>query len=127
MVVEGLLYTKEHEWAKVDGKTATMGITDYAQQQLGEIVFVELPDMGKQFKANEEIAVVESSKAASDVYAPANGEVVEVNSQLDTSPDLVNQDCYGRGWICKLRISDEQSLAELMDAVQYEEYVKGLV
>ena len=105
---------------------ATVGITDYAQEQLGEIVFVELPDVGKQFKSNEELAVVESSKAASDVYAPLTGKVVEVNTSLDTSPELINEDCYGRGWICKLEITDEKSLEELMDARQYEEYLKGL-
>jgi len=126
MVAEGLLYTKEHEWANVEGNMATVGITDYAQEQLGEIVFVELPDVGKQFKSNEELAVVESSKAASDVYAPLTGKVVEVNTNLDTSPELINEDCYGRGWICKLEITDEKSLEELMDARQYEEYLKGL-
>ncbi len=126
MVVEGLLYTKDHEWAKVDGDTATVGITDHAQEQLGEIVFVELPGVGKEFKSHKEIAVVESSKAASDVFAPVTGKVTEVNTALSSKPEQINGDCYGAGWICKMKITDKKSLAGLMDAQQYEEYLKTL-
>jgi glycine cleavage system H protein len=126
MVVEKLLYTKDHEWAKVEGDTATVGITDHAQEQLGEIVFVELPAVGKEFKAHKEIAVVESSKAASDVFSPVSGKVTEINSELSSKPEQINSDCYGAGWICKMKVTDKKSLAGLMNAKQYEEYLKTL-
>jgi glycine cleavage system H protein len=126
MVVDGLLYTKDHEWAKVEGDIATMGITDYAQEQLGELVFVELPEVGREFAPHKEIAVVESSKAAGDVYSPVAGTVTEVNSELTTKPELINEDCYKGGWICKLRITDKKSLDNLMDARNYEEYLSTL-
>jgi len=125
-VVEGLLYTKDHEWAKVAGDTATVGITDYAQEQLGELVFVELPAVGKEFGVHKELAVVESSKAASDVYSPVAGKVTEVNAELETKPELINEDCYRAGWICKLTITDKKSLDALMDSKQYEEYLGSL-
>jgi glycine cleavage system H protein len=126
MVAKGLLYTKDHEWAKIEDDIATIGITDYAQQMLGELVFVELPPVGKAFAVNEEMAVVESTKTASDVYSPVAGEVVEVNSELESQPELVNQDCYKEGWICKLKIRDAKSVEDLMDSKQYEEYLQGL-
>jgi glycine cleavage system H protein len=126
MVVKGLLYTKDHEWAKVAGDIATVGITDHAQNQLGELTFVELPDVGKEVGQKGEIAVVESSKAASDVYSPVAGKVTEANSKLEASPDIINKDCYGQGWICKIRITDKATTKNLMDAAQYEEYLKGL-
>lgn len=126
MVVEGLLYTKDHEWAKVEGDIVTMGITDYAQEQLGELVFVELPEVGKEIAARKEIAVVESSKAAGDVYCPVTGKVTEVNSELSTKPELINEDCYKGGWICKLKLTDKKSLDNLMDAKKYQEYLDTL-
>ncbi|MGA2172081.1 MAG: glycine cleavage system protein GcvH [Sedimentisphaerales bacterium] len=126
MVVKGLLYTKDHEWAKVAGDIATVGITDHAQNQLGELTFVELPDVGREVGQKSEIAVVESSKAASDVYSPVAGKVTEANSKLEASPDIINKDCYGQGWICKIRITDKATTKNLMDATQYEEYLKGL-
>lgn len=126
MVVEGLLYSKDHEWAKVEGDTVTMGITDYAQEQLGEIVFVELPEIGKEFGAHAEISVVESSKAAGDVYCPVAGQVSAANEELNTRPELVNEDCYNAGWICKLTVADKAALDDLMDAGKYEEYLKTL-
>jgi glycine cleavage system H protein len=126
MIPKGLLYTKEHEWARVEGKTATIGISDYAQEQLGELVFVELPAVGGEFSQGKELAVVESSKAASDVYSPVTGKVTAVNSQLESKPELINRDCYETGWICKMEITDEASLNNLMDSKQYEQYVKGL-
>ncbi len=126
MVVKGLLYTKDHEWAKIEGKTAAVGITDYAQNQLGELVFVELPDVGKQVAQKGELAVVESTKAASDVYSPVAGKVTEVNTEVDGKPELINQDCYGKGWICRMEITDSASTKNLMNAAQYEEYLKGL-
>jgi glycine cleavage system H protein len=125
-VAQGLLYTKDHEWVKVEGDTATVGITDYAQEQLGEVVFVELPKVGKEFGAHKEFAVVESSKAASDVYCPVAGKVTEVNSELETKPELINEDCHNAGWICKLQITDRKALDDLMDAKKYEEYLKTL-
>ncbi|MBN1796924.1 MAG: glycine cleavage system protein GcvH [Sedimentisphaerales bacterium] len=126
MVPEGLYYTKEHEWTKVAGDTATIGITDHAQEQLGEITFADLPAVGDKLSAGTEFASVESSKAASDVYSPIAGEVVEVNSALDAKPELINDDCYGQGWICKARITDKSGLDKLMDAKKYEDYLKGL-
>jgi len=126
MVVEGLLYTRQHEWAGIDGDRAVVGITEYAQDQLGELTFVELPDVGKEVRQKAELAVVESSKAASDVYSPVTGRVVEVNSALTEKPELINQDCYNTGWICKIKIADAESVKNLMDSHQYEEYLKGL-
>ncbi len=125
-VKEGLRYTKDHEWIKADGDTGTVGITDYAQEQLGEIVFVEPPKVGKELGVHKELAVVESSKAAADVYCPVAGKVTEVNAELASTPELVNQDCYGAGWICKLKITDKKSLQSLMDAKKYEEYLRTL-
>ena len=126
MVVDGLLYTKDHEWAKVEGDVATIGITDHAQEQLGELVFVELPEVGKEFAAHKEIAVVESSKAAGDVYCPVAGKVTQVNAELNTQPELINEDCYKAGWICKVQVADKASLGDLMDATQYKEYLETL-
>jgi len=126
MVVDGLLYTKDHEWAKIEGGVATIGITDHAQEQLGELVFVELPPVGKEFAAHKEIAVVESSKAAGDVYCPVAGQVAEVNEELNTRPELINEDCYHAGWICKVQITDKAPLDKLMDAAQYKEYLETL-
>jgi len=125
-VASGVLYTKDHEWARVEGDIVIVGITDYAQEQLGEVVFVELPQVGKDFGVHQECAVVESSKAASDVYSPVAGQVTEVNTNLETKPELINQDCYGAGWICKLKITDKKSLDHLMDTKKYEEYLKTL-
>lgn len=126
MIPDGLLFTKEHEWAKVEGRTATVGISDYAQEQLGELVYVELPAMGVDFTQGKELAVIESSKAASDVYAPVTGKVTQVNSQLVSNPELINQDCYGSGWICKIEVADADTAKNLMDSKQYEQYIKGL-
>jgi len=126
MVVDGLLYTKDHEWAKVEGDVAMIGITDHAQEQLGELVFVELPEVGQEFAAHKEIAVVESSKAAGDVYCPVAGKVTQVNAELNTQPELINEDCYKAGWICKVQVADKASLGDLMDATQYKEYLETL-
>jgi len=125
MVIEGLLYTKDHEWARIDADVATIGITDYAQQMLGELVFVELPDIGKECAGHDELAVVESTKAANDIYSPVAGKVIEVNGELESQPELINQDCYNAGWICKLQITDTKSVESLMDSKQYEEYLGG--
>ena len=113
-------YTKDHEYLRVEGDTAVVGITDYAQSQLGDVVFVELPAVGKSFKQGAEAAVVESVKAASDVYAPVTGEVVEINSALPDSPSLINEDPEGKGWFMKMRLTDKSQLAGLMDEVAYK-------
>jgi glycine cleavage system H protein len=126
MIPKGLLYTKDHEWAKIEGDIAIIGITDHAQNQLGELTFVELPDVGKEVKQKGELAVVESSKAASDVYSPVTGKVIEVNKALQTKPEMVNDECYGAGWICKIQITDKGSAQNLIDATQYEIYLKAL-
>ena len=126
MIEQGLLYTTDHEWVRIKADTATVGITDYAQELLGEITFVELPAVGRDFESHDELAVVESSKAASDVYSPVKGTVIEVNSQLETNPELINNDCYNAGWICKIKIIDNKTSEKLMDADQYEQYLKGL-
>jgi glycine cleavage system H protein len=126
MVVKGLLYTKEHEWAKVEGDIAIIGITDHAQEQLGEITFVELPAVGRQVVQKNEIGTVESTKAASDIFSPVTGTVTEMNTELKTKPEKINEDCYGQGWLCKIRVTDKASLNNLLDAAQYEEYLKGL-
>jgi glycine cleavage system H protein len=126
MIPKGLLYTKDHEWAKIEGDTAIIGITDHAQNQLGELTFVELPDVGTEVKQKGELAVVESSKAASDVYSPVTGKVTEVNTLLQTKPEMVNDDCYGAGWICKIKVTDKGSVQNLIDATQYEIYLKAL-
>ena len=114
-----VFYSKEHEWVRVEGDRATVGITDYAQGQLGDIVFVELPSVGKQLSKGGEAAVVESVKAASDVYAPVSGEVIEANQALVDDPALANSDAEGSGWFFTLLISDNHELSELMDAEQY--------
>jgi glycine cleavage system H protein len=126
MIPKGLLYTKDHEWAKIEGDIAIVGITDHAQNQLGELTFVELPDVGKEVKQKGELAVVESSKAASDVYSPVTGKVTEVNKALQAKPETVNDECYGSGWICKIQITDKGSVQNLIDATQYEIYLKAL-
>jgi glycine cleavage system H protein len=126
MIPKGLLYTKDHEWAKIEGDIAIIGITDHAQNQLGELTFVELPDVGKEIKQKGELAVVESSKAASDVYSPVTGKVTEVNAALQAKPEVVNDDCYGAGWICKIKITDKGSVQNLIDAAEYEIYLKAL-
>jgi glycine cleavage system H protein len=119
-------YTDQHEWVRVDGETATIGITDFAQGQLGDVVYVELPALGKSLKQGEEAAVVESVKAASEVYAPLSGEVVETNEALSGEPVLVNQDASGKGWFMKLHLSDKSELKKLMDKPAYDAFVKGL-
>jgi glycine cleavage system H protein len=121
-----LKYTDQHEWVAVEGDVATVGITDYAQGQLGDVVFVELPEEGKAFAIGDQAAVVESVKAAAEVYAPISGEIVEVNEALNDKPELVNEDATGEGWFFKIQIDDESELDSLMDAKEYREFVKGL-
>ena len=119
-------YTKEHEWIRVEGDTATVGITDFAQGQLGDVVFVELPEAGRQVEQGGEAAVVESVKAASDVYAPVSGEVVEANQTLVDDSSLVNSDPEGEGWFFRVRLSDPSQLDGLMDEAAYKDFCTGL-
>jgi glycine cleavage system H protein len=116
-------YTKEHEWIKVDGDTATMGITDYAQEQLGDVVFVELPAVGKRLAKGGDAAVVESVKAASEVYAPVSGDVIEVNASIVAEPSKINQDPEGSAWFLKIRLADKNELDGLMDEASYKAFV----
>ncbi len=124
--MSGLKYSKDHEWVRVEGDVGTVGISGYAQEQLGDVVYVELPEVGRAVAQNEEAAVVESVKAASEVYAPVSGEVVEVNQALEDDPSLVNGDPTGEGWFLKLRLSAPGELDELMDDAAYADYVAGL-
>ena len=117
-------YSKDHEWVRVEGDIATIGITEHAQEQLGDVVFVDLPAIGKKVTKGGEAAVVESVKAASDVYAPVTGEVVEVNSELSGDPALVNRGAEGDGWFMKVKLADKGDLAELMDKAAYDAFVK---
>ena len=120
--MSGLKYSKEHEWVRLEGDVATVGISDFAQEQLGDVVFVELPDLGKQVVQNGDAAVVESVKAASEVYAPLAGEVVEVNTALEDDPELVNQSPTGEGWFMKIRLSDASQLDGMMDEAAYNDF-----
>lgn len=121
-----LKYSKEHEWVRVEGDVAVVGISDYAQRQLGDVVYVELPEAGKSFDKGAEACVVESVKAASEVFAPVNCEVVEVNEVLTDDPELVNRSPTGDGWFMKIRITDPSQLDGMMDEAAYQKYVEGL-
>jgi len=119
-------FTREHEWIRVEGDTATVGISDHAQQALGDIVFAEVPEAGRELSKGDEAAVVESVKAASDVYAPVGGEVVDGNQAIADDPALINRDPEGEGWFFKLRLTDSSDLDGLMDEQSYREWVKTL-
>ncbi len=117
-----LRYSSDHEWVRMDGDLARIGITDYAQDALGDVVFVELPEVGAAVAANASFSEIESTKSVSDIFAPVSGEIVEVNSALDDAPELVNEDAYGEGWICAIRPSDPSEMDGLMDAAGYEAF-----
>ena len=119
-------YTRDHEWIRIDADTAVIGITDYAQTQLGDVVYVELPAIGRRFEKGKEAAVVESVKAASEVYAPVSGEVIAINEALSGEPGKINADPMGEGWFLKLRIANAKELDELMDEAAYQSFVEGL-
>jgi len=123
-VIEGLYYSKNDEWVKVDGDIATVGITDYAQDKLGDVVYVGEVQVGKKVKKEDTVLTVESVKAASDIYAPVSGEIVEVNKAAVSDPSLLNKDPYGEGWLFKIKMENPEELKELMDAKGYEEYRK---
>lgn len=126
MYPDDLHYSKDHEWIRVEGDSATVGITDFAQKQLGDVVYVELPKKGTQLEFHQSLGVVESVKAVSDVYSPVSGEVVDINEGLNDSPELVNQDPHGKGWFLKLKIKDVAELEKLMSADEYEKFLEGI-
>ncbi len=117
---EDLKYTKDHEWIRIDGDTGTIGITDYAQGELGDVVFVVLPAVGKTLKAHDTFGTIEAVKAVSDLYSPVSGSVVEINSALEKTPELVNKDPYNAGWMIKVKLSDPAELSSLLDAAAYK-------
>lgn len=121
---EDLKYSKEHEWVRVSGNIATIGVSDYAQDQLGEVVFIELPDEGEEFEKDDAFGVIESVKSVNDIYAPVTGRIMEVNDPVVDSPEIINEDPYGEGWLVKIEISDLKELGELMSAKDYEAYIK---
>ncbi len=122
---EGLHYTKSHEWVRIDGEIGTIGITDHAQKELGEIVYLELPELGHVYDAEAEFGTVESVKAVSELYTPLSGEVVEVNRSAVAAPGIVNDDPYGDGWLIKLKLSSDEEVKRLMSAEDYGEYVQS--
>jgi glycine cleavage system H protein len=119
-------YSKDHEYVRLEGDTATVGITDYAQEQLGDVVFIELPEVGKVFAKGDDAAVVESVKAASEVYAPLAGEVVSINSELEEAPGTINEDPAGKGWFFKMKLTDPTEFETLMSESDYEDFLKSI-
>lgn len=116
------LYSKEHEWVKVEDDVCVLGITHYAQEELGEVVFVEMPEAGESFDANDEVGTIESVKAVAEIYTPVGGEILESNESLNETPELVNEDPHGKGWLVKIRLSSRDELDGLMDAAAYEKF-----
>jgi len=123
-IPDDLKYTEDHEWVRMDEGTASCGITDHAQEMLNDIVFVELPEQGREVKKKDQVAVIESVKAVSDVYAPVAGKIVEVNSKLEEMPELINSDPYGEGWIFRIEADDEGDMPNLIDSKVYDELVQ---
>jgi glycine cleavage system H protein len=126
MDLKDFKFTKEHEWVKVEGDIAVVGITDYAQKELGDVVYVEPPEVGNTYEKEEACSNIESVKAVSDIYAPVSGEIIEVNEALEDNPEIVNKDPYGEGWLFKLKMENPDELEELMNTDAYDEYVKGI-
>jgi glycine cleavage system H protein len=126
MAQENLLYSKDHEWVRREGDAIVVGVTDYAQHELGDVVYVDLPAVGKELKKGDPAANIESVKAVSDVYAPVSGAISAVNAKLGDAPELVNQDPFGEGWIFQMNAIQASELSELMDLKKYEEYLKGI-
>jgi len=125
-IEENFLYTKEHEWVSIEDNIATMGISDYAQEALGDVTYVELPQEDTEVEQFEQFVSVESVKAASDIYAPMGGKVTEVNRKLEDNPALINKDCYGKGWIAKIEVRDMDESTNLMSAEEYRNYLESL-
>ena len=126
MYTEEYHYTKDHEWIKVENDEAVVGITDFAQKQLGDVVYVELPQVGAVFEFHQSLGVIESVKAVSDIYSPLSGEVIAINEELDGSPEIVNEDPHGKGWIIRLKLRDETEIEKLMSVSDYEKFLEGL-
>ena len=126
MAQENLLYSKDHEWVRREGDAIVVGVTDYAQHELGDVVFVDLPAVGKELKKGDPAANIESVKAVSDVYAPVSGKITAANAKLGDTPELVNQAPIGEGWIFRMSLTQASELSELMDLKKYEEYLKGI-
>ncbi|MDP3789988.1 MAG: glycine cleavage system protein GcvH [Candidatus Omnitrophota bacterium] len=126
-IPDNLLYTKEHEWVKIEGNKGTVGISDYAQSHLGDVTYVEVPEVGKNVEQFGALASIDSVKAASDIYAPMSGKVSEVNDGLESAPESVNKDPYGKGWIAKIEIKDAGEKKDLMDSKKYKQYLETLV
>ena len=124
-IPENLKYTVDHEWVMIEGERAKVGITDYAQDALGDVVFGDIPELGKRFTVGETVTEVESTKSVSDIYAPLEGEIIEINQELDDSPELLNGDPYGEGWIFILKLSETTSTESLLSAKDYRELVEG--
>ena len=120
---ENLKYTKDHEWIQIDGDVGIVGITDYAQGELGDVVFVELPAAGRSLKAHETFGTIEAVKAVSDLYAPVSGEVVEINPELEKTPEIVNKDPYGKGWMVKIKLTNPSEMAALLSVAAYKQSV----
>lgn len=125
MIPSDLKYTSDHEWVRAEGDRATIGITEYAQKELGDVVYVDLPAVGERIKAKAGMGSIESVKAVSDIYAPVTGEVVAVNEELQFNPELVNQDPYGKGWIAVIEFADDQELEKLLTAEEYQKLIGG--
>lgn len=125
-VMEDCFYTKEHEWIRIEDSIATVGITDYAQSALGDITYVELPDVDTEVEQFEQFASVESVKAASDIFCPMSGRIIEVNSDLESSPELINKSCYEKGWLAQIEITAPEEKANLMTAAEYERFLESL-
>jgi len=119
-----LLFTEDHEYARIVSGVATIGVSEYAQEQLGDITYLELPQVGDMISKGDSLGVIEAVKAASDIYSPVSGEIVEVNSELESNPELVNKDCYGKGWIVKVKMSDSSETSSLMDSDKYKAHVE---
>jgi glycine cleavage system H protein len=126
MAQENLLFSKDHEWLRLEGNTVVVGVTDYAQHELGDVVYVDLPAVGKELKKGDPAANIESVKAVSDVFAPVSGKITEVNQNLNNTPELVNQEPFAGGWIFRISMTQASELQELMDGKKYEEYLKGI-
>jgi glycine cleavage system H protein len=125
MTPEDLLYTKEHEWIRIDGNLGAIGITDHAQKELGEVVYIELPKVGDKFNAGQTFGSVESVKAVSELFIPVTGEVVEINEEVGNAPESLNEDPYGKGWLIRVRLLDQSQTADLMSNEEYDEYTAG--
>ena len=125
MYPDDFFFAESHEWIKIEGDTGTVGISDFAQKQLGDVVYVELPEVGTVFEFHQSFGVVESVKAVSDIYSPIAGEVVEVNSGLNDSPELLNEDPHGKGWIMKIKVKDESELQKLLSVTDYEKFLES--